>query len=210
MSRDEPLDPQPLPRAARAALYRLFADLLTHEVDRPRLAALREVGAVLERAAPELCPWLEKADDRALLALRVEFARLFLTPKGVPPQASAWLGDDAAGSADGVARLTHRTMAALELEQTRHAGSLPLDHLGLLYAVASDALTSPVPERRALGEHIEQETLGPWVCAFARSLGRSREPLYRALGQAMCELHCDDGGTTAPPLPDVQTGSHRG
>jgi TorA maturation chaperone TorD len=128
----------------------------------------------------------------------------------VPPHASAWLAGDASGSADGFARLAHRAMAALELEQTTGAGSLPLDPLGLFYAAASEVLTSQVPERRALSECVERESLGAWVCAFARSLDRSHEPLYRALGRVMCELHCADDGPGRHPDLDAHTGLRSG
>ena len=181
---------EPLPRASRAALYRLCADLLTHELDAARLRDLREVSAVLVRVEPELGEWLATADAAALRALREEFARLFLLPRGVSPYASAWLDGDSQVLATQIATLVHRAMAALELEQTRVAGSLSLDHLGLLYAVASTALDSDVPERVRVGEHVEREALGPWVLAFADALAKRAEaPIYRALGRLIREIH---------------------
>ena len=180
----------PLPRESRAALYRLCADLLTHEVDEPRLRDLREVSALLVHLEPELGDWLAGADGPALEEVRVEFSRLFLLPRGVSPHAGAWLEGEAEAQATQIATLVHRAMAALELRQTEIAGSLSLDHLGLLYAVAGAALDSTVPERARIGEHVEREALGAWVLAFADALTkRARAPLYRALGRLIRELH---------------------
>ncbi len=183
---------EPLPRASRAALYRLCADLLTHELDEARLRDLREVSAVLVRLEPELEEWLAEADEAALRALRAEFSRLFLLPRGVSPFASAWLEGDSAALTTQIATLVHRAMAALELQQTRTAGSLSLDHLGLLYAVAGAALDSNVPERVRIGEHVEREALGAWVLAFADALTKRAEaPIYRALGRLIREIHAE-------------------
>ncbi len=181
---------EPLPRESRAALYRLCADLLTHELDEARLRDLREVSAVLVRLEPELGEWLAEADEAALEEVRVEFSRLFLLPRGVSPHASAWLEGGGEAQSTQIATLVHRAMAALELEQTEIAGSLSLDHLGLLYAVVGAALDSTVPERTRIGEHVEREALGPWVLAFADALTKRAEAsIYRALGRLIRELH---------------------
>ena len=175
-----------LPRATRAQLYRLFSRLLTAELEEENLVQLRDQNTLFGELDPELGSWLEEVNPATLVALRSEFARLFLLPKGVAPLASAWLIDEEEPLARGLASLTHRCMAALELEQSGQFGALALDHLGLLYAVASEALDSQVEERFALGEHFEREALGPWVQSFARALeSRSTEPLYRALARAI-------------------------
>ncbi len=181
---------EPLPRASRAALYRLCADLLTHELDEPRLRDLRDVAALLVRLEPELQDWLAGADEAALEAVRVEFSRLFLLPRGVFPFASAWLEGDCEAQATQIATLVHRAMAALELEQTEVVGALSLDHLGLLYAVVGAALDSGATERARIGELVEREALGAWVLAFADALTkRARAPIYRALGRLIREIH---------------------
>ncbi|MDJ0849762.1 MAG: molecular chaperone TorD family protein [Myxococcota bacterium] len=181
---------EPLPRASRASLYRLCADLLTHELDAPRLRDLRELSAVLVPLEPELEAWLAGADEPALRALRSEFSRLFLLPRGVAPYASAWLEGDAQALATQIATLVHRAMAALDLQQTEIAGSLSLDHLGLLYAVAGAALDSSEPARVRIGKHVEREALGEWVLVFADALTKRAEaPVYRALGRLIREIH---------------------
>ena len=183
-----------LPRRSRAALYRLCADLLTHEVDAARLQAIEGFSAVLGRAEPGLGPWLETADDRALAALREEFARLFLLPRGVSPRAGVWLSGGPEHTETRLATLVHRAMAALELEQTSLDGTLAADHLALLYSISGDALASDVPARVRIGEHVEREALGDWIVAFGRALeARSREPLYRALGKLLQALHATKG-----------------
>jgi len=175
-----------LPRSTRAQLYRLFSKLLTIELGEAQLAQLRQQAGLLGEADPELGSWLGNASPETLVSLRSEFARLFLLPKGVNPRASTWLADEEEPLAAQLTALTHRCMAALELEQTGRFGSLALDHLGLLYAVASEALDSPNEERAELGEHFEREALGPWVQSFARALeAKSTAPLYRALARAI-------------------------
>ncbi|MBW2498817.1 MAG: molecular chaperone TorD family protein [Deltaproteobacteria bacterium] len=175
-----------LPRTTRAQLYCLFSRLLTVELEEAQLAELRHQATLFGELDPELASWLEEASPATLASLRSEFARLFLLPKGVAPLASAWLIDEEEPLARQLASLTHHCMAALELEQTGRFGALSLDHLGLLYAVASEALDSQIEERFELGEHFEREALGPWIQSFARALeSRSTEPLYRALARAI-------------------------
>jgi TorA maturation chaperone TorD len=175
-----------LPRTTRARLYRLFSRLLTEELEESHVEQLRHQAGLFGEADPELGSWLEEATPETLVALRSEFARLFLLPKGVAPLASAWLIDEDEPLAAQLASLTHRCMAALELEQTERFGALALDHLGLIYAVAGEALDSPTEERADLGEHFEREALGPWVQSFARALeSKSKAPLYRALARAI-------------------------
>jgi TorA maturation chaperone TorD len=190
-----------LPRQTRAGLYRLCADLLTHEVDGPRLEGLRELADVLSPAEPALGEWLARADEPALAALRAEFARLFLLPKGVSPRACAWLDAEGGRAADALAALAHRAMEALDLHQTRDRGALAGDHLGLLYAVTAAALASDVPERVRVGEHLEAQAFDCWVPVFADALVRSsREPLYRALGRTVAGLH-PPGARLSPDPP---------
>lgn len=182
-----------LPHAARAGLYRLCADLLSREVELARLGDLHALNEALASTESDLGAWFESADEKAVGALRVEFARLFLLPGGVSPHASAWLEGEQEMIAGQIAALTYRAMAALDLEQTEPVGALSLDHLGLLYSVASHALDSKVPERVAVGEHVEREALGDWVVAFGTALAQqSREPLYRALGSLIREMHTRD------------------
>jgi len=178
----------PLPRDARAALYALFAELLTRELDAARLEALRPFADALAAAEPELGDWIRRAGAPELAELRSEFARLFVLPGGVPAQASAWLENAEEPLAGQIATLVHRAMSALELEQTGNVGHLALDHLGLIFAVASAGLTTDVPERAQLGERVEREALGEWVGDFADALTRqSRAPIYRAAGRIIAD-----------------------
>jgi TorA maturation chaperone TorD len=189
-----------LPRTTRAQLYRLFSRLLTEELEEGHVEQLRGQAGLFGEADPELGSWLEEASPETLIALRSEFARLFLLPKGVAPVASAWLVDEDEPLAAQLASLTHRCMTALELEQTEQFGALSLDHLGLLYAVAGEALDSPVEERVDLGEHFEREALGPWVQSFARALeSKSKAPLYRALARAIALTQSISSSASATP-----------
>jgi TorA maturation chaperone TorD len=177
-----------LPRDARAALYALFAELLTRELDAARLEALRPFADALTAAEPELGDWIRRAGEPELAELRSEFARLFVLPGGVPPQASAWLENAEEPLAGQIATLVHCAMSALELEQTGSVGHLSLDHLGLIFAVASAGLATDVPERAQLGERVEREALGAWVTNFADALTRqSQAPIYRAAGRIIID-----------------------
>ena len=178
-----------LPRNARAALYALLAELLTQELDASRLEALRPFADVLATAEPELGDWIRRAGEQELAELRSEFARLFLLPGGVPPQASAWLENEEEPRAGQIATLVHRAMSALELEQTGSLGLLPFDHLGLIFAVASKGLASSVMERAQIGEHVEREALGEWVIQFSDVLSRqSQAPIYRVAGRIIMNV----------------------
>ena len=190
-----------LPRDARAALYALLAELLTREIDAARLDALRPFADVLAAAEPEVGDWIRGAGEPELAELRVEFARLFVLPGGVPAQASAWLEDAAEPLADRIAALVHRAMSALELEQTGSVGRLPYDHLGLIFAVAGSGLATDVPERAHLGERVEREALGDWVHDFAEALTRqSRAPIYRALGRILADALGHRSSAEAAPV----------
>ncbi|MFT5679486.1 MAG: TorA maturation chaperone TorD [Myxococcota bacterium] len=165
----------------RAILYRLFARLLTEEPGEPMLALLATPGIVeaLEQAEPGFGAWLAEADPTTL---RIEFARLFLLPRGAAPYASAWIEGDRQRLAEQLASFTHRAMSALDMQQTGTQGRLSLDHLGLLLAITAEALDAP--QNADLGAHIERQLLGPWVARFAAALTRSAEsPLYRATGR---------------------------
>ena len=162
----------------RAILYRLFAQLLTEEPDAALLELLGRAGIVevLDQADPGLATWLPEAD---VAALRIEFARLFLLPRGAAPYASAWIEGERDRLVEQLAAFTHRAMAALDMTQTRAQGQLSLDHLGLLLAITAEALTEP-----ELGAHIERQLLGPWVHRFAAALmAQAESPLYRAAGR---------------------------
>lgn len=167
-----------IPSADRATLYRLLAQLLTRAPDEEMFAVLREpaVRAVFEEVEPAL-----RGGFRAeiLPDERTEFARLFLLPRGVAPYASAWLVGDRERLAAQLAAFTHQLMEALDVHQTGVEGNLSLDHLGLLLAVAAEALDRP--QTVALGVHMETQLLGAWVDRFAEALiARTTRPLYRA------------------------------
>lgn len=180
-----PTPPGPaIPPLERAALYRLFARLLTAAPDAALLDALGApaAAAVLERAAPGFSAWLGALGSDGQAALGTEFARLFLLPRGAAPYASAWIEGDRERLAGQLAAFTHRLMAALDMQQTGSQGNLSQDHLGLLFAVTAEALSRP--EAAALAAHAEGQLLGPWVRAFADALyQRAESPLYRALGR---------------------------
>ena len=174
----------------RAALYGLCADLLSRPVDRDRLGALENFYAPLIQLEPGLDAWIKSRDPDKLTKLSVEYSRLFLLPKGVSPHARSWFVSESGTTGDQIAALVHQTMDVLELKQTDRDGNLAFDHLGLLYGVASAALASDIPERIAIGEHFEQQMFQTWVKPFAKALiDQSQEPLYRALGELICELH---------------------
>jgi hypothetical protein len=43
---------------------------------------------------------------------------------------------------------------------------------------------------KEIARHLDQELLGPWLIDFGLALEESsREPLYRAIGQFLVELH---------------------
>ena len=115
------LDPVGIPGSARSALYALFAELLSREVDSDTLQVLRSLREPIAAIDPGLGDWIDRADARDLEESRVEFARLFVLPGGVPPYASAWIPKDAPIDGSGVAMQTRRTMEALRFEQTNSA-----------------------------------------------------------------------------------------
>ena len=172
--------------AERAVLYRLFARMLTAEPDAELIATLKDssVYPILLQSDPSLAAALCVAE---VPAMRAEFARIFLLPRGVPPYASAWIEGDRERLAEQLAALTHRSMDALDMTQTRAVGHLSLDHLGLIFAVIAEALTTP--RAAELGVHLEQQLLGSWVSGFAAALHRdTRSPLYRVLADLILAI----------------------
>lgn len=180
-----------LPREARAQLYDVCAGLLLREVDARVLADLRSDTKAWAAIEPSLAAWLGTATDRDLSALRAEYARLFLLPRGLSPQASAWLDAEPGGDADRIATLTHHALDALSLSRGGEAGVLPLDHLGLILGLVADSLASPEARRAEIGEALERGALAPggWMARFGQALeARTEAPLYRALGRVTASL----------------------
>lgn len=156
---------------------------------------LREPDAELEellRASGLMSRLDEEGGPLDLEAYAEEYTRLFLLPEGAPPFASAWLEGERERLGAQFVSFVNDTLAALGREAERAApwGNLPRDHLGLLLDLSANAFASEDPEDHALGQHLCQEAIQPWVGSFARALReRSRLPLYRLAAELLLQLH---------------------
>lgn len=190
-------NPKFLTLAERGPLYALASRLLVAEVD-----------AVLwsELAMPPLSSLLAQMDDALGTAfaddftaereeeLAVEFARLFLLPGGVAPYASEWLAqeDQRAASREEIMMLVREVLTALEIEPNPEGpgGRLPLDHVGLLFEVAARAASETDEATQTIAGPLEEQLFGRAWQGFGRALEReAREPLYRALGRLIADIH---------------------
>lgn len=187
----------------RAPLYAFCADLLLHELDAPRFAALSQphVCETLDRAAPGFLSWQAAGFGPAREAeLRSEYARLFLLPGGTPPFASAWIDGEREALGAQLATLVTRALEALGRERVRAEpwGELPLDHAGLLFDLVVSGVEAGDAGGRAVAAHVEEEAITPWLAAFGRALAeRATAPPYVALGRLLVSL----AGDASAPRP---------
>ncbi len=177
-----------LPAAGRAAILSLLSRILVREVDGPLLAHLarEEIGGVLEVLDPTVTAEISEAarDETAREALDVEYCRLFLLPGGVSPYALGWVEGDAGASRAQLQTRIGGLLDDLGLRPAEHGlGNLPLDHVGVLLALAA------VATERDPGGAAFVEALGllcPWGERFAAALGaRSNAALYRATARLL-------------------------
>ena len=180
-----------LPASGRAAILSLLSRVLVKEVDEALLVELGrdDVAAVLESLAPGVTAEVARAvkDEAAREALDVEYCRLFVLPHGVAPYAVAWAGgEEGATRADLQSRIGG-LMDDLALRPAAHGlGNLPLDHVGVLLALAAVA--------DARGEEDELraaafDLLRPWGLRFAAALDTaSRSALYRAAARLLAAV----------------------
>lgn len=168
----------------RAPIDRLLSRILLREPD-AELEELLQASGLVSRLD----------DSLDLEAHAEEFARLFLLPGGVPPFASAWLEGERERLGAQFVGFVNEALAALgrEAERAEPWGNLPRDHLALLLDLSANAAASDDPEDQALGEHLCEQAIEPWVGAFARALvAQSRCPLYRLTGELLLQLHAPD------------------
>ena len=172
-----------LPTSSRSAVLSLLSRLFLREVDEALLRQLtrEDIAATLEALAPGAAAEVTRAlrDEGAREELDVEYCRLFLLPKGVSPFAAAWGWSDTqeqrAVLQDRIGGLFDR----LRLRpQDSGLGHLPADHVGILLALASVALTGD--EQGALADEalaILRAGRDRFAAAVAE---RTTSPLYRA------------------------------
>ncbi len=112
--------------------------------------------------------------------------------RSVPPLASAWLGDDHERLRRDVATLVARGYDALGRRPVRaeRCGRLPLDHVAMVFDLVAHAAGATTSGTKRAAIHLERELLGDWLVCFGDALAaRSREPLYRAIGRLISQLH---------------------
>lgn len=177
-----------LPAAERAAILSLLSRVIVREADAALLAHLSrpEIADVLERLEPGVGAEIERAlaEPTAREDLDVEYCRLFLLPGGVPPFAVAWTGGEAGTVRARLQAEVGAVLEALALRPGDHGlGNLPLDHVGVLLALAA------VAEAREPDGPLAAEALGllrPWGGRFAAALAETSEAgLYRATARLL-------------------------
>jgi TorA maturation chaperone TorD len=88
--------------------------------------------------------------------------------------------------------LVREVLAALGIESNAEGpgGRLPLDHAGLLFEIAARAVAETNEATRAIAGPLEEQLFGRAWQGFGRAIERqAREPLYRALGRLISEIH---------------------
>ena len=158
------------------------------EVDESLLEELarEEISTVLETLDPAVTAEIAEAlrDEASREALDVEYCRLFVLSGGVSPYALGWVGGEAGAAR---AELQTRIGGLLDDLGLRPAetglGNLPLDHVGVVLALAAVAL-----ERDPDGD-VSVEAFGllkPWGARFAAALdAESNAALYRATARLL-------------------------
>jgi len=72
----------------------------------------------------------------------------------------------------------------------RAAAYQVFDHVGLMFSVAAQALEHEDEAVVALGSHLTEQALDPWVATFGASLQKQAlTPLYRGIGALIVALH---------------------
>ena len=177
-----------LPVDARAAILSLLSRLLVREVDEPLLAHLcrPEIAEVLEALEPGVGAEIARAerDPGVREELDVEYCRLFLLPGGVSPFALAWAGVEAGAARATLQAEIGERLDLLGLRPGDHGlGNLPLDHVGVLLALAAVAEVRD-PDGTAAAD--TRELLRPWGRRFAEALeGAAASGLYRAVARLL-------------------------
>ena len=167
--------------ADQGVIYEILSRLLYSRVDAQLLSFLRNPAllSIFRAADPEVEHVLVTAQAEDLAAMGQEFDRLFLGPGIVPPQASSWMQPDEVFNTELVAE----AIRSLGMDEGNPLLALPRDHVGLILALAGEALCSEKQQLVSLGRMMEGELLGNWVLFFADALHKlSESPLYRAVG----------------------------
>ena len=180
-----------LPAPGRAAVLSLLSRILLKEVDGPLLAQLGrdDVAGALDALDPGASAEIAAAarDEGAREALDVEYCRLFLLPGGVSPYALAWIGGEVGAARAGLQTRIGGLLDDLGLRPGDHGlGNLPLDHVGVLLALAAVA-----EERDPRGAQASRAAalLRPWGRRFAAALEAAAEAaLYRASARVLAAV----------------------
>lgn len=135
-----------LPSAERSAVLSLLSRLFLREADGALLQALmrEDIAGTLDGLAPgtraEVAGALE--DEHAREELDAEYCRLFILPKGISPFAATWSGEGPPAESGVLEEQIGALFDALGMRpQEGDFGRLPLDHVGILLALASEAAT---------------------------------------------------------------------
>ena len=167
--------------ADQGVIYEILSRLLYVQVDEQLLSFLRNPAliSIFREADPEIEHLLLTAQEEELAAMGLEYSRLFLEPEGVSPLASLW----ARPGEEFNTGIVEECIRSLGIAEGHGLLALPRDHVGLILALAGEALCSEEQGLVELGRKMESELLGDWVLFFADALHkRSESPLYRAVG----------------------------
>ncbi|MFK7896155.1 MAG: molecular chaperone [Myxococcota bacterium] len=179
----------------RAPLYAWLAPFFAQEIDAEVWAHLKtpSIATLFAPFDDDLSSWTNQPFTETLNeTCAAEFARLFLLPGGVPPLASVWIQGDREKLGAELSAVVARSCEVLSRTPQRGEawGKLPLDHIGLIFDLASRAGVSTDPLDREVGAHLDEAMLGTSLARFGAALEEKAElPVYRALGRCVKELH---------------------